>query len=137
MVLYNLYLNKMIFEGIYLQVISYDYKKVHISFENGNKVFSKFITEKEYFNILRAEKYISKKNNISGCRFEIKIRKIIEWRGDIFLLKLDFYEGENLELLLRYDIENRSLYVKLINLLLKYMKYNKFWWEDFSPRNII
>lgn len=78
-----------------------------------------------------------KKNNISGCRFEIKIRKIIEWRGDIFLLKLDFCEGENLELLLRYDIENRSLYVKLINLLLKYMKYNKFWWEDFSPRNII
>lgn len=120
-----------------MQVISYDYKKVHISFENGNKVFSKFTTEKEYFNILRAEKYISKKNNISGCRFEIKIPKIIEWRGDISLLKLDFCEGENLELLIRYDIENRSLYVKLINLLLKYMKDNKFWWEDFSPRNII
>ena len=79
---------------------------------------------------------LKKSINIIGNEYRIEIPKLHDWNEETKMVKMDFFNGVNLETLLRI-ISTRTEAIIFLNKLLEFILLNDFYWVDFSPRNIL
>lgn len=120
-----------------MNIISFDNEKVFKTIENGIQIINKKTTPNEVENLKKAREYInSKKVTIDNCNYSITIPKIQNWNDENNLVKMDCFEGNNLEEMIRSK-STRKRAIMILNALLEFILINDFYWIDFSPRNIL
>lgn len=124
-------------------VLSFDPDKIAVSSgPEGKTVVRKKTTAKEYDNLTRAAQHLLKHNLVivdNGLgAVSIAAAEIVEWNPETATLATLFYEGENLEGILRRTIGRRSsVDIAFVRKMFEAFKLNGFLWGDFAPRNII
>lgn len=111
-----------------------------ISSEEGRIIINdKFVSKKtkigEVNNLFIARKMIDGIDlNINGKKYEICLPEVYDYNNGI--LKMERCRGDNLEILLRNRESHTSNASNLNNILLTLLD-NRFFWNDFAPRNIM
>lgn len=124
-------------ERKYMEIISFDEDRIQISTDNSTKYINKKTSQLEVENLKMAREYLNSKIlNISNCEYSIEIPKIKYWDEEKNLVKMDFFDGNNLESMLRSGITRKEAII-FLNKLLEFILVNDFYWVDFSPRNIL
>lgn len=124
-------------EYIDKDIFSIDRSRYFIKDENGRKIFcKKNTTVNEYNYLLLAKQIISNYTSLKvrGCSYKICIPEVYDYRDNI--IEMQFFDGNNLELLLRNNDTHRQG-VEFLNNLLTFLMENGFGWIDFAPRNIL
>ena len=119
------------------KIISFDSNKVWFEFKNGVKICKKRTIGKEIEALIQAKEYLKgKKINALGKEFRLSTPDIIDWERNTRILTMSFCEGENLESII-CNSKTRGQGVELLREMLRFTLKNKFFWNDFAPRNII
>ena len=112
-------------------VFSFDEKKIKISDNCVHKI-SNII---EYQNLLHLrEKLKGSKILIDNKRYTLYIPHVYSYHDG--MIKMEYFSGNNLELLLRNPVTHNYA-VKILNGVLLYIIQNEIWWSEFAPRNIL
>lgn len=120
-----------------MEIISFDSERVYKTNNNGITYLNKKTKTEEIENLKKAKEYLSKKSiKIINNEYKIEIPKIHDWNEETKIVKMDFFNGINLETLLR-SITSRTEAITFLNKLLEFILLNDFYWVDFSPRNIL
>ena len=120
-----------------MEIISFDDDRIQISTENSTKYINKKTSQLEVENLKMAREYLNcKTSNILNCEYSIEIPEIKCWDEEKKLVKMDFFDGDNLEIMLRSGITRKEAII-FLNQLLEFILANDFYWVDFSPRNIL
>lgn len=121
-----------------LNILSYDENKIKSYVDsNGQVIYTKKTTLLEFRNLKRANIYLL--NNPIYLLNNIRLLTIkpISFNPKTRILKTHYFEGENLELLLRDKKAERQFILCLIkDFFLKTYK-SGFYWGDCAPRNMI
>ena len=124
-------------------VLSYDPKKIKVMLStDGKLVVRKKTVEKEYRNILLAQRHMFKHRPVLTTQaygtIQILTAEIAEWDHLNQHLSTLYCIGKNVEELLRESIgSTRDEIIELLRQLLETFKRNGFLWGDFCPRNMI
>ena len=120
-----------------MEIISFDSERIYTTNDNGITYLNKNTKHTEIENLKKTKEYLLKKSiNIIGNEYRIEIPKIHDWNEETKMVKMDFFNGVNLETLLRI-ISTRTEAIIFLNKLLEFILLNDFYWVDFSPRNIL
>lgn len=120
-----------------MKIISFDKERIYTTNDNGITYLNKITKHTEIENLKKAKEYLSKKSvKIADNEYKIEIPKIYDWNEETNIVKMDFFNGINLETLLR-TISSRTEAITFLNKLLEFILSNCFYWVDFSPRNIL
>ncbi len=120
-----------------MEIISFDNERIQISTDNSTKYINKKTSQLEVENLKMAREYLNSKIlNILNCEYSIEIPKIKCWDEEKKIVKMDFFDGKNLESMLRSGITRKEA-IMFLNNLLEFILVNDFYWVDFSPRNIL
>lgn len=120
-----------------MKIISFDSERIYKTIDNGITYLNKNTTQQEIENLKLAKEYLLEKTTkIDGIEYEIEIPKVHNWNEETKLVKMDFFDGINLEKLLR-TTTSRTEAIVFLNKLLEFILLNDFYWVDFSPRNIL
>ena len=120
-----------------MEIISFDDDRVKILTDNNHKFINKKTSILEVANLKIAKEYLdSRIASIFSCDYRIKIPKIEHWDDENNIVKMEYFDGENLENMLRTP-PTRNEAVTFLNKLLEFIIVNDFYWVDFSPRNIL
>jgi len=124
-------------------VLSFDSKKVEISRgPDGQTIVRKRTTQSEYQNIVLARQHLLKHRPILSCvtgrNIFISVAEVYEWEEKPQVLSTLFYDGDNLEWILRSSTgKERSNWLKTLKKIFEIFKSIGFLWGDFAPRNMI
>lgn len=119
------------------KVISFDPKKVWFETSDGKKICKKKTKVNEVESLLQASELLRGKTvTIFGKEYEILVPMVLDWMPDTSTLTMHFCEGINLESLL-CDKQKRKYGVEVLQALMRFVIDNKFYWNDFAPRNVI
>ena len=119
------------------KIISFDSNKVWFEFKDEIRICKKRTIGKEVEALIQAKEYLNgKKINISGEKFSLSTPNVINWEENTGILTMNFCEGKNLECII-CDSKTRGQGVELLREMLRFILKNKFFWNDFAPRNII
>lgn len=107
--------------------------------KNGNKnskIFCKKSTFNEYNALLFARQILSTYAplRIDDCDYKIRVPNIYSYQDNV--IEMQYFNGHNLELLLR-NKDTHLQGVKYLNNILTFLIDNGFNWVDFAPRNIL
>lgn len=120
-----------------MEIISFDNERTYITIDNGINYLNKSTIEKEIENLKIAKEYLySKTAKVNNNEYKIEIPKIQDWNEETKIVKMEFFNGINLEKMLR-TASSRQEAIKFLNKLLEFILLNDFYWVDFSPRNIL
>lgn len=120
-----------------MEIISFDSERIYTTKDNGITYLNKNTKHTEIKNLKKAKEYLSDKSiKIVGNEYKIEIPKIHDWNEETKMVKMDFFNGVNLETLLRTN-SSRTEAIIYLNKLLEFILLNDFYWVDFSPRNIL
>lgn len=120
-----------------MEIISFDSERIYKTIDNGITYLNKNTTQQEIENLKLAKEYLLEKTTkIDGNEYKIEIPKIHDWNEEKKIVKMDFFDGINLEKLLR-TTTSRTEAIVFLNKLLEFILLNDFYWVDFSPRNIL
>ena len=124
-------------EYIDKNIFSLDCSRYFIKHDNKNRrIFCKKSTIMEYKHLLLAEQLLSTYSllKVNNRSYKVCVPNIYAYHDSI--IEMEFFNGYNLELLLRN--ENTHLQgVKFLNNLLIFLLEKGFNWIDFAPRNIL
>ena len=117
-------------------IFSIDENRIWVEKNNNHYIFNKKTTKDEVDNIKIFKEILTqyKKINIDDNIYNIVIPEIYSFEGNI--LKTVFFDGDNLETLLRTPKDHIKA-VKFLNNLFKFILDIEFRWVDFAPRNIL
>lgn len=124
-------------DDINQKIFSLDSSKYFIKFSNQNgKIFCKRSTSDEYNSCILAKDILSRYPDIKigNNYYQIRIPQLYNYSNGI--LEMEFFYGDNLELLLRSK-ETHSQGVLYLNSILEFLISKGFNWGDFAPRNIL
>ena len=120
-----------------MEIISYDADRIHTTTEQGSKYISKKTSESEVKNLISAREFLNHKSvNILNYEYIIEIPKVKCWNNEKEEVTMDFFNGNNLETMLRSNLARKEAII-FLNKLLEFILENEFYWVDFSPRNIL
>lgn len=120
-----------------MEIISFDSERIYKTIDNGITYLNKNTTQQEIENLKLAKEYLLEKTTkIDGNEYKIVIPKVHDWNEGKKIVKMDFFDGINLEKLLR-TTTSRTEAIVFLNKLLEFILLNDFYWVDFSPRNIL
>lgn len=120
-----------------MKIISFDSEKIYTTNDDGVIYLNKNTEQTEIENLKKAKEYLSGKTiKIINTEYKIKIPKIFDWNKETKIVKMEFFNGVNLETLLRTGSSRREA-IEFLNRLLEFILLNNFYWVDFSPRNIL
>lgn len=120
-----------------MDIISFDNERIYTTLDKGVTYLNKNTTQQEIENLKMAKEYLSSKTaKINNNEYKIEIPKVHDWNEDTKTVKMDFFNGVNLEKMLR-TTSSRTEAVLFLNKLLEFILLNDFYWVDFSPRNIL
>lgn len=119
------------------KIISLDLTRTWCEELNHVLVFKK-ITQKAEVNLLQfASKALDGRQiSIDGHCYTLHVPKVYDWNEQSSVVTMSYCEGENLECLLCTPT-TRNFAIKILQELLKFVIFNKFFWYDFAPRNIL
>lgn len=124
-------------------VLSFDPKKIEVaSAPGGETIVRKKTTEKEHRNITLARQHLLKHCPILTSNewgmISISVAEIFGWDQKLKTLSTIFYQGKNLEEVLRESIgQERAKLIDLMRKTFEVFKSSGFLWGDFAPRNMI
>lgn len=124
-------------------VLSFDPKKVEVaSAPDGKTIVRKKTTEEEHRNITLAQQHLLKHCPVlTGDEWgmiSISVVETFDWDQESKILSTIFYQGKNLEEILRESIgQERSRLIDLVRKTFEVFKSSGFLWGDFAPRNMI
>lgn len=119
------------------KIISFDSNKVWFEFKDGVKICKKRTIGKEVEALIQAKEYLyGKKINALGKEYSLSTPNVLNWKENTGILMMSFCEGENLESMI-CNSKAREQGVELLKEMLRFTLKNKFFWNDFAPRNII
>lgn len=122
-------------------VVSFDKNKIRIESEGeAMLVVSKLTTKDEVIQLLKMRQALNRRRGAyldsTGNEYDIYTPRIISWNEPT--LKMEFFHGDNLELLLRNTFgEERKKLVEFTGSFFNWMQTNGILWHDAAPRNII
>lgn len=120
-----------------MEIISYDDSRIHTTTEQGSKYISKKTSELEVNNLISAREFLNNKEvNVFNYEYIMEIPKIKCWNDEKKEVTMNFFNGTNLETMLRSNSTRKEAIV-FLNRLLEFILKNNFYWVDFSPRNIL
>lgn len=120
------------------EVLSYDENRIQSYVDiNGNFIYSKRTTLIEFQNLRMANEYLREFPIYLIKDIRLLTVNPVSYNPETGILETQFFEGENLELLLRNNSVNRQFILSLIkDFFLKIYK-SGFFWGDCAPRNMI
>lgn len=123
-------------------VVSVEPDKIWAEKLNKKIIIAKKTDHLEYNRTKKLEKWLSQDRNgilyWGKDNYKIQASKIVSWDNNKKILRLEYCRGKNLENLLKENFgTNRSAYVKLIKIFLKWMTWNGLYWKGLAPRHII
>lgn len=119
------------------QIFSIDKSRYYIKDGNDKgRIFCKKSSSIEYNSLLFAKQILSSYSSvkIDGHDYKICVPNVYFYQDNI--IEMQYFKGENLELLLR-DSSTHSKGVHYLNSILTFLINNGFNWIDFAPRNIL
>lgn len=124
-------------EYINSDIFSLDKSRYYIKDENENsKFFCKRSTSIEYNSLLLAKQILSSYSvlKIDGHDYKICVPNIYSYQNNV--IEMQYFNGQNLELLLRNSSTHYQGVIYL-NSILIFLINKGFNWVDFAPRNIL
>lgn len=119
------------------KIISFDPNKVWFEFKDGVMICKKRTISKEVEALIQAKEYLKgKKINAIGKEYSLSTPNVMNWEETTGILTMSFCEGKNLESMI-CNSKTREQGVELLREMLRFTLKNKFFWNDFAPRNII
>ncbi len=120
-----------------MEIISFDSERIYTTMDRGVTYLNKRTTQQEIENLKMAKEHLSSKTTkINNNEYKIEIPTVHNWNEDTKIVKMDFFDGVNLEKMLR-STSSRTEAIIFLNKLLEFILLNDFYWVDFSPRNIL
>lgn len=120
-----------------MHVISLDEEKVWKTKIKEKIYINKISQISELQNLKLAREYINNNRiKFHNQTYLINIPNTISWNEEKNIITMDYFNGSNLENLLR-NFKTRKDAILLLNQLLEYILQQNFYWTDFAPRNIL
>lgn len=117
------------------EIVSYDDNKTWIEESNDIIYFYKKGTQEEYDNQVNIKLMLDNKRVIVNEKeYEISCPQVYDINDGI--IKMEYFDGVNLETILKNDNKHKSG-VLFLNKLITFFVENKIYWVDFAPRNIL
>jgi len=125
-----------------INVVSFDSDKVKIYHkEDGSLVIAKRTNTTEAINMSQIKEHMISRDRSSlsweGTTFTVRVPEAISWDNENGVLVTKYFEGENLELLLRSENhDTRKKFVDFTKIFIEWMKNAGIIWRDAAPRNV-
>ncbi len=123
-------------ESVNSDIFSIDKSRYYIKEKNNNKIFCKKSSPDEYNSLVLARQILSSYSRlkIGNQEYKIIVPKVYKYQDDI--IEMQYFSGNNLELLLRSSDTHLDA-VNYLNNIFIFLINNEFNWIDFAPRNIL
>lgn len=124
-------------ESVNNDIFSIDKSRYYIKDGNdNNKFFCKKSTSNEYNSLLLAKEILSSYSSLKINNHNYKICVPDVYRYENNIIEMQYFDGQNLELLLR-NFNTHLQGVNYLNNIFNFLIDSGFNWVDFAPRNIL